>query len=133
VKNSLKEHLIRNERDINKPDEWFQYAREEEYIQKRIQQQRNDSYSDTKKQPFFEHVIPVATIQPKPPNSQSSNRHTTMPANHKQRHHHSGNNRTYQKQNHHQNIKTNRKNYFQNAAQQADPCLICNLRNHSTI
>jgi hypothetical protein len=62
VENSFKEHLIRNEKDINRPDEWLQYAREEEYIQKRIQQQRNGSYTDTTKQPFFEPVIPVATI-----------------------------------------------------------------------
>ncbi|CAM4752586.1 unnamed protein product [Rotaria magnacalcarata] len=42
VKNSLKEYLIRNEKDITKPDEWLQYARQEEYIQKRIQQQQTD-------------------------------------------------------------------------------------------
>ena len=36
VMNSLKEYLIRNEKDITKPDEWLQVAREEEYIQKRI-------------------------------------------------------------------------------------------------
>ena len=47
MKNSLKEHLIRNEKDITKPDEWLQYAREEEYIQKRIQQQRNAFYPET--------------------------------------------------------------------------------------
>ena len=34
VNNSLKEHLIRNENDITKPDEWLQLARQEEYIQK---------------------------------------------------------------------------------------------------
>jgi hypothetical protein len=34
VKNSLKEYLIRNEKDINSPNEWLQLAREEEYIQK---------------------------------------------------------------------------------------------------
>jgi hypothetical protein len=44
MKNSLKEHLIRNEKGISKPDEWLQYAKEEEYIQKRIQQQRNGCF-----------------------------------------------------------------------------------------
>ncbi|CAF3957584.1 unnamed protein product, partial [Rotaria sp. Silwood1] len=39
VENSLKEYLIRNEKEIKKPEEWLQLAKEEEYIQKRIQQQ----------------------------------------------------------------------------------------------
>ncbi len=137
VKNSLKEHLIRNEKDMKKPEEWLEQAREEEYVQKRIQQQRNGSYSNTEKQPFFEQVIPVATIQPKPSNNQLSKRHTTMPTNHNQGqqqiHYRSGNNRTYQTQNRDQNIKTSQKKHFENKAQQADPCLICNRRNHSTI
>jgi hypothetical protein len=137
VKNSLKEHLIRNEKDIIRPDEWLQYAREEEYIQKRIQQQRNGSYSETTKQPFMETVIPVATIQPKPPNNYSSNRHTRIPFNDNQRQHrqryHPGNDRTYEKQNDYKNIKQSRKNYFGNKTQQADSYLICNRKNHSTI
>ncbi|CAF5162562.1 unnamed protein product, partial [Rotaria magnacalcarata] len=49
VKLSLKEYLIRNEKDIRKPEEWLQIAREEEYIQNRIQQQRNNFYYETKK------------------------------------------------------------------------------------
>ncbi|CAF4648555.1 unnamed protein product, partial [Rotaria magnacalcarata] len=63
VKNSLNEYLIRNEKDITKPDEWLQYARQEEYIQKRIQQQRNNFYSETTNQPFFEPMLQTATIQ----------------------------------------------------------------------
>ena len=137
VKSSLKEHLIRNEKDIDKPDEWLQYAREEEHIQKRIQQQRDGSYSDTKKQPFFEQVIPVTTIQSKPPNNRLSNRHTTMSDKDNQRqhqwHYHSGDNRTYQNQNRDYNIKSSGKNHFNNYTQQADACLICNRKNHSTV
>ncbi|CAF2947854.1 unnamed protein product, partial [Rotaria sp. Silwood2] len=64
VKDSLEEHLIRNEQDIKKPEEWLQFAREEEYIQKRIQQQSNSLYSETKNKIFFESILPTATIQP---------------------------------------------------------------------
>jgi hypothetical protein len=46
VKNSIKEHLIRNEKEITKPDDWLRTAREEEYIQKRIQQQRHTSHHE---------------------------------------------------------------------------------------
>ncbi|CAF1437749.1 unnamed protein product [Rotaria sordida] len=31
VKKSLKEHLIRNQKEIKKPEQWLQFAREEEY------------------------------------------------------------------------------------------------------
>ncbi len=65
VKNSLKEYFIRNEKYINSPDEWLQFAREEEYIQKRIQQQHNGFYSELAKQPSFEPMLPTATIQSK--------------------------------------------------------------------
>lgn len=52
VKDSLKEHLIRNEQEISKPEEWLKYAREEEYIQKQIQQQRNNLHPEIKENPF---------------------------------------------------------------------------------
>ncbi|CAF5224786.1 unnamed protein product, partial [Rotaria magnacalcarata] len=66
------EYLIRNEKYIRKPEEWLQIAREEEYIQNRIQQQRNNFYYETKKQPFFESTLPSATIQSRPLNIRSS-------------------------------------------------------------
>ena len=61
VRHSLKEHLIRKEKDMKKPEEWLQFAREEESIQKRIQQQRNGFYAETTNQPFFEPMLPSAT------------------------------------------------------------------------
>ena len=66
VKNSLKEHLIRKEKDIKKPEDWLQVAKEEEYVQKRIQQQRHGFYSEPTTQPFFEPLLPTTTIQIKP-------------------------------------------------------------------
>ncbi len=130
VTNSLKEYLIRNENEFKKPDEWLQFAREEEHIQKRIQQQRNGFYPETKNQPFVEMMLPTATIQ-------SSRQHTRTPQgnyqNHYQRPPPLTNNRTHQKQNHHQSIKPSRKNHNNNHTQQADSCLICNRKNHPTI
>ncbi|CAF0786937.1 unnamed protein product [Rotaria sordida] len=73
VKNSLKEHLIRNEKEIKKPEQWSQVVREEEYIQNRIQQQINVLHHEPKNPPFFEHTLPTATIQPTPTNVHSSN------------------------------------------------------------
>src|SRR6202044_975307 len=37
VKHSLKEYLIRNEKSITKPEEWLNFAKEEEFIQRRLQ------------------------------------------------------------------------------------------------
>jgi hypothetical protein len=66
VKKALKEHLIRQEKDIKKPEEWLQRAKEEEYVQKRIQQQLNGFYSETMNQAFFEPLLPTAVIQSNP-------------------------------------------------------------------
>ncbi|CAF4472894.1 unnamed protein product [Rotaria socialis] len=87
VKLSLKEYLIRNEKDIRKPEEWLQIAREEEYIKNRIQQQRNNFYYETKKQPFFESTLPSATIQSRPlnirlPSRQIPTTHDSYPKQH---------------------------------------------------
>jgi hypothetical protein len=137
VKNSLKEHLIRNEKEIRKPDEWLQIAREEEYIQKRIQQQRNNFYLETTEQSFFEPAIPVAAIRPKPSSTQVPNPNIAKSFNHnqgqRQRHYHVGNNRNHRKENHQQSVKPSGKNHFNNHAQQTDSCLICNRENHPTI
>jgi len=138
VKNSLKEHLIRNEKDITKPDEWLQFAREEEYIQKRIQQQRNGFYSETTKQPFFETMLSTATVQSRPSNIQSSNqqpftsRHYYEKQNqepYKLRHI----NRTFKNTNNQQNNKRNGTFNSEKKIHQSDPCLICNRKNHPTI
>ena len=110
VKNSLKEHLIRNENDIKKPEEWLQYAREEEHIQKRIEQQRHDLHPDSTNQPFFEPMLPTATIQPRLSSIQSFGRQTFTPHQYQQKQPQLTNNRTYQRQNSHQNIKQGRTN-----------------------
>ena len=138
VKNSLKEHLIRNEKEITKPDKWLQFAREEEYIQKRIQQQQRHGFnSEPTKQPFFEPMVPTATIQHRPLNTPLSGGYALMPRNYNQKQHQQlhnfGKNGTYQKQNNYQNAKQRQYNYFEKKTQPADPCLICNRTNHSTI
>jgi len=121
VKNSLKEHLIRLEKDITKPEEWLRMAKEEEYIQKRIYQQRHAIHQETASRPFFESMLPTATIQHK-----SSN--ITPNHYHKQQHqqaHTVGSNQPKQ-QNHHTTSISNKKH-------RTDQCLICNRTNHSTM
>jgi len=51
VKHSLKEYLIRNKKSITKPEEWLKFAKEEESIQRRLQQQHNNSYVEPTTQP----------------------------------------------------------------------------------
>ncbi|CAF3319330.1 unnamed protein product [Rotaria sp. Silwood2] len=137
VKDSLEEHLIRNEQDIKKPEEWLQFAREEEYIQKRIQQQRINSYSEPKNQAFFEPLLPTATIQPKLMNIQSSNQQSFTSHHYYKKQYQqlpsSTNNRIFHKQNNYSNLKQNQNNYPDKKIQQLDQCLVCNRTNHSTI
>ncbi|CAF3433443.1 unnamed protein product [Rotaria socialis] len=115
VKNSLKEYLIRNEKDITKPDEWLQYARQEEYIQKRTQQQRNNFYSETTNQPFFEPMLQTTTIQSRSLNAKSLGQQPITPHhNYQQQHQHTAkfnNNRMNEKQIRHPNIKSSRPSY----------------------
>lgn len=136
VKHSLKEYLIRKEKDITKPEEWLQYAREEEHIQKRIQQQRNDPSIEPTEQPFFESVVPVAAIQSKPSSTQSSNARAPVRTNQYQTErpprYDPTNSRTQRTQNQYQNDRPNRKVQLGNKPQQTNPCLICNRQNHST-
>ncbi|CAF5041278.1 unnamed protein product, partial [Rotaria sp. Silwood1] len=127
VKNSLKEHLIRNEKEIKKPEEWLQFAREEEYIQKRIQQKINAPHHEPKNPPFFERALPTATIKPTSTNIHSSNQQSfTSRHDYEQQYQQLPpltNNRTYPKQNNFSNLKQNRKDY-----QKSNPCLICNKK-----
>ncbi|CAF4374052.1 unnamed protein product [Rotaria sp. Silwood2] len=129
VKNSLKEYLIRNEKEIKKPEEWLQVAREEEYVQKRIQQQRNGLYSETKNKTFFESILPTATIQPTSSNIQSSSQQPyTSRHYYKQQHQQLPsltNNRTHSKQNKFTNPQQHRENYPENKIRKSNPCLIC--------
>ncbi|CAF3943776.1 unnamed protein product, partial [Rotaria sp. Silwood1] len=123
VKNSLKEHLIRNEKEIKKPEEWLQIAREEEHIQKRIQQKNNIPHQEPKTLPFFEHTLPTATIQPTSTNIHlSSQQPFTSHHYYKNQHQQSTstNNRTYSKQNDHLTFQHNRKDYPGNKTQQSN-------------
>ncbi|CAF2035709.1 unnamed protein product [Rotaria magnacalcarata] len=137
VKNSFKEYLIRNEKDITKPDEWLQYARQEEYIQKRIQQQRNNFYSETTNQPFFEPMLQTATIQSRLLNAKSLGQQPTTPHHYYQKQHQHAskfnNNRTNEKQIQHPTIKSSRPSYLETKMHRSDSCLICNRKNHSTM
>ncbi|CAF1550225.1 unnamed protein product [Rotaria magnacalcarata] len=112
VKNSLKEYLIRNEKDITKPDEWLQYARQEEYIQKRIQQQRNNFYSETTNQPFFQPMLQTATIQSRSLNAKPLGQQQITPHHYYQQQHQHiskfNNNRMNEKQTRHPNIQSSR-------------------------
>ncbi|CAF3091095.1 unnamed protein product, partial [Rotaria socialis] len=123
VKISLKEYLIRNEKDIRKPEEWLQIAREEEYIQNRIQQQRNNFYYETKKQPFFESTLPSATIQSRPLNIRSSSRQTPTPHDSYPKQHRQltpiPNDRIHQKQN---NYERTKHNWKMGSEDGDDPC-----------
>jgi len=106
VKNSLKEYLIRKEKDINSPEKWLELAREEDYIQKRIQQ-RHEETTQTK----FETILPTATINPpavKTQHGQQQRRRHVKP---------------FDNQSHHQQKKKIR---------QTSKCLICNRQNHTT-
>ncbi|CAF1196229.1 unnamed protein product [Rotaria sordida] len=134
MKSSLKKHLIRNEKDISKPEKWLQYAREDAYIQKRIQQQCSNFYYETEDEPFLESTLPTTTIQPRLPFTQASSQHTTKPHHQKQyqRLRLILNNRPSQQQNYYQNLKQDRRNYSEKKVQQSDSCLICNRKNHPT-
>jgi hypothetical protein len=79
VKQSLKEQLIRKEKDIDKPDKWLYLAKEEEHVQKQIQQQRNGSYSGTTMKPFCESMMTTA-VQPLPSNVRPYNQQQYRPS-----------------------------------------------------
>jgi hypothetical protein len=132
VKNSIKEHLIRKEKDITKPEEWLKLAKEEEYVQKRIQQQRHVSHQDAAGPPYFDSILPTATVQHRPSNTQPPNRHAQMPYHfNAEQIHQYGSNRMLQQ--HHPSTRPRRQTRFDNKAQQIYPCLICNRNNHPTI
>lgn len=105
VKNSLKEHLIRKEREADSLEKWLQLAREEEYIQKRLQQNSED-VGRLKPEP----LLPAATINTRPmrPNHAMDGRRP--------------NERKYEQW---------RKKPDKND-QQKKKCLVCNRQNHST-
>ncbi|CAF2070203.1 unnamed protein product, partial [Rotaria magnacalcarata] len=100
---------------ITKPDEWLQYARQEEYIQKRIQQQRNNFYSETTNQPFFQPMLQTATIQSRSLNAKPLGQQQITPHHYYQQQHQHiskfNNNRMNEKQTRHPNIQSSRSSY----------------------
>ncbi len=132
VKNSLKEHLIRNEKGIQKPDEWLKIAREEEFIQKRLQQ-RNNLCPDTKSQPVFEPALPTVAIQSRlATRSTYQNTQTARGGGQYQQRQSRkfGENQMGWKTNNHQGYKQG--TYMEKNTRNADSCLICNRKNHPT-
>jgi len=129
VRNSLKEHLIRNEKCISKSEEWLQIAREEEYIQQRLQQQHNDFYSEVT-EPFFECMLPTAIIQSKPSNTRLTNTQTST-SHHNQKTHQRPNKLVTNHQNNNQQV-THTRTKLPDQKIQTGRCLICNRQNHST-
>ncbi len=83
AKQSLKEQLIQKEKDIDKPDKWLYLAKEEEHVQKQIQQQRNGSYFGTTTKPFFEPMM-TTTVQSLRSNIRPYNQHVPMSHNYNQ-------------------------------------------------
>ena len=129
VMNSLKEYLIRNEKDITKPDEWLQVAREEEYIQKRIQQQNSNSYLETNNQSFFHQRLPTATIQAKPPSTQLWNPQSFLPQHYYKKQYQqipsSINNPMYSTRKNFSNFQQKQNLDREKTTQHSNSCLIC--------
>lgn len=136
VKKSLKEHLIRKEKDITTPEEWLQYAREEEQIQKRIEQHYDDTSIEPSEQPFFEPIAPVAAIQPKSFNVRSMNTRTPAQMDHRRTglnsRNNPRNNQIQRSQNRYPHDQINRKVQYGNKTHQSTACLVCNRKNHLT-
>lgn len=106
VKKSLQEFLIRQEKGINSPDKWLTLAREEEYVQKRLQQQSEDI-----SQPKSEFTLPTATIN----TQQGASKY----------------NERWSRSNGRYN-NSQRRSKPTKDVEQTKNCWICNRRNHST-
>lgn len=135
VKDSLKEHLIRNEQEINKPEEWLKYAREEEYIQKRIQQRRSNSHTELKDKPFFQPMLSTVTTQQTISNRQPSQMRLSKRDQHQtnlQQRLQQPTDYQVMQQNYHHNRRQNRAGYATMESYGADTCMICNRTNHRT-
>ena len=135
VKSALKEQLIRHDSNIGKPEQWLQFAREEESIQKQIQQQRQNDFLETSKQPFFDQILPTATIQFKPqPNKTQGRTFGTVQHNHQPRQSEprfTTNHQAMESQHSRQDVR-HRQERQQSNTQWNNACLICNRRNHAT-
>ncbi|CAF1541480.1 unnamed protein product, partial [Adineta ricciae] len=135
VKRSLKEHLFRNEVNMSRPDEWLIWARDEERVQRRIQQRITPPRAETRK-PYFEPTLSTAAIQQQSSANPPSGNHTRRSyRRYENRTHTGGNTRAYehdsrnQNNNQYQRQQTNSKQ----ATRKPRPCLVCNRTNHSTM
>jgi hypothetical protein len=107
VKKSLKEYLIRKEKEIDSPEKWLELAREEDHVQRRLQQRLEETTHEK-----FNTGLPMATINTQPTKPRYEQKQY-------QRHGQLTNNRFK-----HQQQKNN---------QPTNKCLVCNRSNHSTI
>ena len=135
VKDSLSEYLIRNEEKVKKPDDWWKLAKEEESIQKRIHQKRNNPHPEEAQQPFFEQALPTAVIQSRPtnqlthPQSQDARlvsqrqQHRQFNSNHVQ-----GPQTMFTRENNRWDYESRMVKKRSNTS----ACLICNRKNHAT-
>ncbi len=106
VKNSLKEYLIRKEKEIDSPERWLELAREEDHVQKRLQQRLEETTYEK-----FNTGLPTATINTqatKPRYEQEQHRRHDQPTNDR-----------FKRQQPKENQSTRK-------------CLLCNRANHST-
>ncbi|CAF5167639.1 unnamed protein product, partial [Rotaria magnacalcarata] len=101
------------------------------------QQQRNNFYSETTNQPFFEPMLQTATIQSRLLNAKPLGQQpTTSHHYYEKQHQHTSKfnkNRTNEKQIQHLTIKSSRPSYPETEMHRSDSCLICNRKNHSTM
>jgi hypothetical protein len=157
VKISLKEYLIRNEEEIQTPDDWLKMAKEEESIQTRLQSQRNIHLQEEAQPPYFEQPLPAATIQSKSTNRPSwqHEQEKYKSGQHQQNRQHQQfntgynrtqletNNQNQQNRQHRQfntgynrtQLKTNNQNQQQDVDKKSrnnNACMICNCNNHQT-
>lgn len=106
VKCSLKPYLIRKEKQIDTPEKWLKLAREEEFVQQRLQQ-----HSDNIAQVKSTSTLPMATINPQPMRPKYDEKRNQS-------------NEYYRKN------QPTRKSSEQ--IQRKKKCLVCNRSNHST-
>ncbi|CAF1610950.1 unnamed protein product, partial [Adineta ricciae] len=135
VKRSLKEHLFRNEVNMSRPDEWLIWARDEERVQRRIQQRITPPRAETRT-PYFEPTLSTAAIQQKPSANPPSDNHTRRPYHRYQnRTYMGGNTRAYQYDSRNQNDNQHQRQQTNSTqvARKPRPCLVCNRTNHSTM
>ena len=110
------------------PEEWLKFAKEEESIQRRIQQQRNNSHAEPTKQPNLNQYYQQQLFN----HDQLIDFHVNIRIQH-----HNPNQYQHRQQHINQNIIEHTKIQNQlikvgKKEQKMDSCLICNRKNHPT-